>query len=95
VTGRDQVIEWFRALFGWADVLEVVDGTLGEVGSRLYLRWRVSLASSASVSRSLVEQHVFAFADQRITTLDLLCSGFVREPSGCITANGRATTFNY
>jgi hypothetical protein len=78
VSGHHDVIEWFHGLFGTAEDFELVDGTVGEIGSRLYLCWRVSLvAPDAGRRRSVVEQHMFATASERITSLDLLCSGFV------------------
>ena len=82
MTGCDEVAGWFRSLFGGPDDLELADGTVGEVGPRLYVRWRVSLTpSGTSGRRRLAEQHVFAVtgADGRISALDLLCSGFVSQ----------------
>jgi len=87
MTGCDEVAGWFRSLFGGPDDLELADGTVGEVGPRLYVRWRVSLTpSGTSGPRRLAEQHVFAAtgADGRISALDLLCSGFVTQADhGC------------
>jgi hypothetical protein len=80
LSGHHDVVGWFHDLFGPAQGFELVDGTVGEIGSRLYLRWRVSLvAAEAARPRWVVEQHVFATATERITSLDLLCSGFLTQ----------------
>jgi hypothetical protein len=82
LTGCEEVAEWFRSLFGGPEELELADATVGEVGPRLYMRWRVSLtAPGPSGPRRLVEQHVFAASGDRISALDLLCSGFVTPPN--------------
>src|SRR5207302_6203181 len=61
MTGRDDVAGWFRSLFGGPDDLELADGTVGEIGPRLYMRWRVSLTPTGTFGRRrLAEQHVFA-----------------------------------
>jgi hypothetical protein len=80
VTGCEEVASWFAAVFCGAERFEVVDGTVGEIGHRLYLRWRVRLGRDVG-EPCLVEQHAFATTDDRITALDLLCSGFVPESS--------------
>jgi hypothetical protein len=80
--GSDQVVGWFRSLFGSAEDLELADGTVGEFGTRLYLRWRISLMpGEAPGPRRVVEQHAFATTDSGayISALDLLCSGFIAE----------------
>ena len=79
VIGPDATLEEFRHWFGGdAETLELVDATVGEVGTRLYLRWRVRLSPVDGVGEArLVEQHAFASVGERIETLSLLCSGFV------------------
>jgi hypothetical protein len=63
---------------------------VGEVGARLYLRWRVSLtAPDSSGPRRLVARHVFADGRERIGELDLLCPGFSELPSSVIGQQGR------
>jgi hypothetical protein len=82
LTGREEVAGWFRSLFGGPEGFELADATVGEVGPRLYMRWRVSLTTPGlSGPRRLVEQHVFAASGDRISALDLLCSGFVTPPN--------------
>jgi hypothetical protein len=88
--GRDDVAGWFRSLFGGPDGLELADGTVGEVGPRLYMRWRVILtAAGPSGPPWLVEQHVFAACGEQISAIDLLCSGFVRQPHIVSQQQGR------
>jgi hypothetical protein len=90
MTGREEVAGWFRSLFGGPEDLQLADATVGEVGPRLYLRWRASLtAPGPSGPRHLVEQHVFAASGERISALDLLCSGFVTQQNTVIHHQGR------
>ncbi len=77
--GREGVEDWFRELFTTSGGFELLDATVGEVGARLYLRWRVRLQPGQDQPLSLIEQHVFATATERIEALDMLCSGFVPE----------------
>jgi hypothetical protein len=79
VVGPDATIAEFRRWFGdESEALELIDATVGEVGPRLYLRWRVRLApADGSGAARLVEQHAFATVGERIESLSLLCSGFV------------------
>ena len=41
--GAAQIAENFQCWFGNADEFEVLDGTVGEVGDRLHLAWRLRL----------------------------------------------------
>ena len=76
-SGRDATTDRFRQWFGGEDDFEVIDATIGQVGPRLYLRWRIELRSTTNPAASrLVEQHAFATAGEGIEALDLLCSGF-------------------
>ena len=80
-TGAAAAVSHFRRWFDGEDDFEVVDASIGQVGTRLYLRWRVRMRSMSNPgSGRLVEQHVFATAGERIESLDLLCSGFQSEP---------------
>jgi hypothetical protein len=90
VTGVDEVQARFRRWFGGPDQLEILDATVGDIGPKLYLRWRVAMTpigdglvvagdGRPTGPPRLVEQHVFATIDHRIVALDLLCSGFVPQ----------------
>ena len=90
VNGCEEVAGWFRCLFGGPGDLELADATVGEVGPRLYLRWRISLRSPGpSGALHLAEQHVFADGGDRIGAVDLLCSGFVEPSHTAIGQQGR------
>src|SRR6476661_1905678 len=39
--GADQIVGIFRYWFGAAEGFEVLDGTVGEVGGRLHVSWRL------------------------------------------------------
>jgi hypothetical protein len=79
VVGPAATLAEFRRWFGDdTEALELVDATVGEVGPRLYLRWRVHLSPvDGTGAARLVEQHAFATVGEQIETLSLLCSGFV------------------
>jgi hypothetical protein len=81
VIGWDATIAEFRRWFGnEAEAFEILDATVGEIGPRLYLRWRVRMSplgrDHAGETR-IVEQHAFATGGERLESLSLLCSGFV------------------
>jgi hypothetical protein len=70
----------FRTWFGGADRFEVADAAIGQLGARMYARWRVRMWPPGRPSDVRVaEQHVFSTGQERIVTLDLLCSGFHAE----------------
>jgi hypothetical protein len=73
-------VSWFREWFGGGNAFEIEDASIGGLGSRVYLRWRVRMRSAGPEQRNvIVEQHAFAKATDRIVLLDLLCSGFHLE----------------
>jgi ketosteroid isomerase-like protein len=75
--GAEAAAQKFRSWFGGEDEFEVLDASIGEVGSRLYARWRVGMCPPGRPGESRVaEQHVFTTGTTRIASLDLLCSGF-------------------
>src|SRR6476660_4346193 len=60
VVGWDATMAEFRLWFAnEAETFEILDATLGEVGSRLYLRWRVRMTplDPAQGETRIVEQH--------------------------------------
>jgi len=80
--GPDEVSGAFSSWFGGAEDFELVDATVGEVGGRLHLSWRVRLRPAPfgiGDGWHVIEQHAFADADETIESLDLLCSGFHPE----------------
>jgi hypothetical protein len=81
-TGVDAVAGQFARWFGDTQAYELVDATVGEVGGRLQLRWRLRLrAERLGDGWFTVEQQVYADAGDgcRIARLDLLCTGYRRE----------------
>jgi hypothetical protein len=82
--GPEEVAGVFRSWFGDAENFELIDATIGEVGGRLHLSWRLRLRPAPfgiGDGWHVIEQHVFADAGGAIESLDLLCSGF--HPDRC------------
>lgn len=80
--GPDQVTAAFRSWFGGADEFELIDATVGEIGARLHLSWRIRVQPAPfgiGEGWHVIEQHGYADAIDAIETLDLLCSGFRSE----------------
>lgn len=87
--GQDEVSDRFRMWFGDAPEFGMVDASIGGVGSRAYLSWRIQTHGRGGTPvTEVVEQHVFLgcataategappVAQPRISAIDLLCSGF-------------------
>jgi len=76
-TGASEAAQRFQGWFGGTDVFEVVDASIGQLGPRLYLRWRVRMHPQGHPDASRVaEQHAFATVGELIESIDLVCSGF-------------------
>lgn len=81
--GPGAVTEAFSSWFGGAEEFQLVDATVGEVGGRLHLSWRLRLRPAPfgiGDGWHVIEQHAYANATQTIQALDLLCSGFHPDP---------------
>jgi hypothetical protein len=79
VVGSDATMAEFRLWFAnEAEAFEMLDASVGEIGSRLYLRWRVRMTPGdpAQGEPRVVEQHAFATAGAQLESLSLLCSGW-------------------
>jgi len=77
LNGPDEVAERFAMWFGDAAEFDVLDASIGGIGGRAALQWRVrTLGREGANPAEVVEQHVFATVTDRIEKLDLLCSGF-------------------
>lgn len=77
--GPDQVADTFRSWFGSAQDFELLDATVGEIGGRLHLSWRVRVRPAPfgiGEGWHVIEQQAYADATDTIDALDLLCSGF-------------------
>jgi len=79
--GPDEIAASFRRWFGGADGFEVVDATVGDVGTRLHVAWRLRVDSTPRGARGwhVIEQQAYCQTAERIEALDLLCSGFVPD----------------
>lgn len=80
--GPGAVAEAFSSWFGGADDFELVDATVGKVGGRLHLSWRLRVRPAPfgiGDGWHVIEQHAYADATDTIEALDLLCSGFQPE----------------
>lgn len=80
--GASDVRAAFTTWFGDAEDFELVDATVGEVGPRLHLRWRVRVrAERLGDDWFVVEQQAYTDTDEtdRIRQVSLLCSGYCPE----------------
>ena len=80
--GPSAVADAFRSWFGDAEDFELIDATVGEVGGRLHLSWRLRVRPAPfgiGDGRHVIEQQAYATAADTIQVLDLLCSGFHPE----------------
>ena len=80
--GADAIADRFARWFGDTQDFDLVEATVGEVGGRLHLHWRVRLqAERLGAGWFTVEQQVYADTDGggRIARLDLLCTGYRPE----------------
>jgi hypothetical protein len=84
-TGGEEIAGQFARWFGDTEDFELVEATLGEVGGRLGLRWRLRLrAERLGAGWFTVEQQAYADAgeDGRLARLDLVCTGYRLEDGG-------------
>ena len=82
--GPDEVTAVFSSWFGQAEDCELIDATVGEVGGRLHLSWRLRVRPAPfgiGAGWHVIEQQAYADAGDMIEVLDLLCSGFRPERS--------------
>jgi hypothetical protein len=81
-TGAEVIADRFAGWFGGTEGFELVNATIGEVGGRLHLHWRLRLrAERLGTGWFTVEQQAYADTGDsgRITRLDLLCTGYRPE----------------
>jgi hypothetical protein len=82
LAGAGAIAGQFARWFGDTGNFELVQATVGEVGGRLHLHWRLRLqAERLGAGWFTVEQQAYADTgdDGRITRLDLLCTGYRPE----------------
>jgi hypothetical protein len=81
-TGAEAIADRFTRWFGVTEDFELIEATVGEVGGRLHLHWRLRLrAKRLGGGWFIVEQQAYADTDEsgRIAALDLLCTGYRPE----------------
>lgn len=76
--GATHIAGNLRSWFGGAEEFEVLDGTVGEVGGRPHVSWRLRLRPTpwGDDAWHIIEQQAYLRAGDRIDAVDLLCSGF-------------------
>jgi hypothetical protein len=82
--GAEAITDRFARWFGDTEDFELIEATVGEVGGRLHLQWRLRLrAERLGSGWFTVEQQVYAdtAGGGRIVRLDLLCTGYRPEGS--------------
>jgi hypothetical protein len=80
-SGADAVAARYSAWFGSADVFELVRSDSDEVADRLHVSYRLRVKRPAD-DWKLVEQHLLCALDaDRVTEVDILCTGFRPDPS--------------
>jgi hypothetical protein len=80
-TGREEITDRIKGWFAGASEFEVLEAGSAPVGRRHRLNWRLRL-SRDGVAREVIEQ--VAFVDEGpdgISTIDLVCSGFLPDDS--------------
>jgi hypothetical protein len=78
-TGAQVIAVVFTRWFGDTEDFELAEATVGEVGGRLHLHWRLRMrAERLGSGWFTVEQQVYADTDASgpIARLDLLCTGY-------------------
>ena len=81
-TGAQMIADRFEGWFGNTQDFDLVEATVGEVGGRLHLHWRLRLrAERLGTGWFTVEQQAYADTDDggRIAQIDLLCTGYRAE----------------
>jgi fermentation-respiration switch protein FrsA (DUF1100 family) len=81
-TGAGVIADRFAGWFGDTQDFDLVEATVGEVGGRLHLHWRLRLrAERLGAGWFTAEQQAYADTDGggRIARLDLLCTGYRPE----------------
>jgi hypothetical protein len=80
--GVEAIANRFARWFGDTEDFELIETSIGEVGGRLHLQWRLRLrAQRLGAGWFTVEQQAYADTDDdgRIARLDLLCTGYRPE----------------
>lgn len=77
LAGPPAVVAQFEQWFGGGRSFEVLSHSADVVGTRVHARWTVRRTPDAPDASPLTaEQHAFLTADDRVRSIDLLCSGW-------------------
>lgn len=80
--GAAEIAAAFEGWFGDVEDYELIDASVGQVGSRLQLRWQLRLRGTRLGNQArVVEQYAYVdtASSGRIQTMALLCSGLLEE----------------
>ena len=80
--GREEVCDAFAGMLGGTEEYAVLEATVGLVGTRLQLAWRLRVSGGkVGPHNHVVEQQSYADPGPtgRIRSISLVCSGFCRE----------------
>jgi ketosteroid isomerase-like protein len=72
----DTSLAGLRELLDMFDSVRVVDSDAYEIGNVTYLRARLHFVHPEAGERMLEQHHLLTIADERITAIDELCTGF-------------------
>ena len=81
--GSAEIAATFDRWFGNAEQCDLIDASLGQLGPRLRMHWRLRVrAERLGPHPRVVEQYAYAdtASTGRIQSMSLLCSGFCAEP---------------
>jgi ketosteroid isomerase-like protein len=76
VTDLRTALTGLRELLDMFDAVRLVDSDVYELGNVTYLRARLHFVHPDAGERMLEQHHLLTIADQRITAIDELCTGF-------------------
>lgn len=72
----DPALSGLRGMLDMFDSVRLVDSDAYEIGSVTYLRARLHFVHPEAGERMLEQHHLLTIADERITAIDELCTGF-------------------
>ena len=76
VTDVGTAMAGLRELLDMFDTVRLVEADAYEIGNVTYLRARLHFVHPEAGARTLEQHHLLTIADQRITAIDELCTGF-------------------
>ena len=80
-TGRADIARRFEGWFARAAEFVVLDSSRARVGSRERLTWRFRMSRDGQPPEVIEQVAFMDIGEEGITEIDLLCSGFISDPS--------------